>query len=177
MPPHTSIILDLETLDTSPTSIITEIGVIAFNRSDFSERSIMELHPSLFHQLAAGRTASADTIGFHAKKGTLPDNVNTHNTPAKIVAWLAEFFETQTPHRVWIQGPDFDRPILENFCNQFGAALPWDFWRTRDTRTLWDIAFPGIKHDPRPHHALADCRATLADLQKSLQHLNCTTAS
>jgi hypothetical protein len=50
--------------------------------------------------------------------------------------------------------------------------LPWEFWKSRDARTAWDMAFPGQKHAPRPHRALADCHATLADLTAALRRLN-----
>lgn len=172
----TSVILDIETLSTHPNAIITEIGVVAFNRSDFTITGQLTLTPSLFHQLAAGRKASRSTILFHSQQGTLPTEIFPQH-PKRDCSNLREFFTRHTPHRIWIQGPDFDRPILENFLRQFGEKLPWEFWRTRDTRTLWDTAFPDKKHDPRPHHALPDCLATLADLLNSLTSLHRTEAA
>lgn len=171
-----SLILDLETLDTAPTSIITEMGVLVFNRNDFSEHACFSAEPCIFQQLAVARTASPETISFHHSKGTLPHELDSYH-PKQAVRDLHHFIGLYAPHRIWIQGPDFDRPILEHFCNQFGEDLPWEFWRTRDTRTLWDTAFPGVKHDKRPHHAMPDCRATLADLTKALVALNRTEAA
>jgi hypothetical protein len=167
----TSIILDLETLSTRPNSIITEIGVLAFDRETLSVVEGIVITPSLFHQLGVGRHACPDTLAFHRKKGTLPTEIHPQD-PREDCSNLRRFFEHHQPHRIWIQGPDFDRPILEDFLRQFGAVLPWEFWRTRDTRTLWDTAFPDKKHPPRPHHALDDCLATLDDLKASLIALN-----
>ncbi len=172
----TSIIIDIETLDTTPTSVITEISAIAFNRMTFTEEACFTCTPSILHQLAAGRTTSAATIHFHHSKGTLPKNC-PHYLPKDAVHALSRFLRDFPPHLVWIQGPDFDRPILESFCQQSSEPLPWEFWRTRDTRTTWDLAFPGEKHPPRRHHAINDCRDTLADLHKSLFHLGRPTSA
>jgi len=173
----TSLILDIETLDTAPTSVITEIGALAFHRADFTEASCFFARPCLFSQLASGRTTSASTIGFHQQQGTLPTDLSASLTPQDAAHSLRRFIASVAPRRIWIQGPDFDRPIIEDFFAQFGGGLPWDFWRTRDTRTIWDAAFPDVKHDKRPHHALPDCRATLADLTKALVTLNRTEAA
>ena len=81
---------------------------------------------------------------------------------------LQAFIAHHKPSHVWIQGPDFDRPILEDLCRQLGVDMPWKYYLTADSRTAWNLAFPGQKHDPRPHHALPDCKATLADLARSL---------
>jgi len=171
-----SLILDIETLDTAPTSVITEIGVLVFNRSDFTELACLSVAPCIFTQLAKGRSTSPETIAFHQAKSTLPE-INTRYHPKDAVHALRQFIAAYNPRRIWIQGPDFDRPVLEDFCTQFGDALPWEFWRTRDTRTIWDAAFPDVKHAPRPHHALPDCRATLTDLTKALVALNRTQAA
>ena len=170
-----SIILDCETLGTSPSSIITEIAAIAFHRNTFHVVDCVELWPDILTQLAAGRTWTADTIAFHQNKHSLPDYLN--GTPLNEVAkTLSSFIHKINPHRVWIQGTDFDRPLLESFYEGHGP-LPWDYWRTADTRTTWNLAFPDIKHDPRPHHAMADCLCTLTDLRKCLVKLQCLTAA
>ncbi len=180
----TSIIIDIETLSCEPTAIITEIGLLAFDRYSlepmlhtsipeaFSVVDEFTIHPDLFAQMAAGRTSCPETLAFHRSNETLPTFRELQSPPKVCCHLLRDFIERMRPHRIWIQGPDFDRPILENFCTQFGDSLPWEFWRTRDSRTLWDLAFPGERHASRPHHALPDCRATLADLTKSLQTLN-----
>ncbi len=167
-----SIILDLETLSRSPSALITEIGAVAFHRDSFAIEDELDLTPDFFLQLATGRHVCPETIAFHRQGGTLPRiHPSSSATMFADLHLLTDFFHRHRPHRVWIQGPDFDRPILEHFCQQYGSVLPWDFWRTRDTRTTWDTAFPGQKHAPRPHHALPDCHATLTDLKQSLHNL------
>jgi hypothetical protein len=177
---HSSIILDIETLDTTPTSIILSIGMIAFCRGSFNCLAELEITPDFFEQLAAGRTYSADTIAFHRSKGTLPQIKGDQPSMLESVCLLREFFYQWPPAHVWIQGPDFDRPILESFMASAippkpgTSALPWDFWKTKDSRTTWDNAFPGLKHSKRPHLALEDCRHTLMDLKTAFEALKLT---
>ena len=172
----TSIILDIETLSRRPDAIITEISLIAFIREDFTQYGGQCIRPGFYPQIEAGRHLCADTLRFHRKNKTLPMQV-TDEDPKTSIRLLADFVRQHNPVHIWIQGPDFDRPILESFHQQFGAALPWDYWRIRDARTAWNLAFPGVKHAPRPHSALGDCTATLHDLAKSLIALNRTAAA
>jgi hypothetical protein len=170
-PSSTSIILDIETLSRRPHAIITEIGVIAFNRADFVIIDEIVIRPGFYPQIEAGRHLCNETLQFHRKNKTLPMEVSDQD-PALSIRDLADFIRRHNPKQIWIQGPDFDRPILESFHQDNGAELPWDYWRVSDSRTTWNLAFPGVKHDKRPHSALGDCKATLRDLANSLLTLN-----
>ncbi len=163
----TSIICDIETLSRKPSAIITEIGLLAFNRADFVAFDEITVRPGFYPQIESGRHLCAETLRFHRKNRTLPMAV-TDLEPTIAIREIADFIGRHNPEHIWIQGPDFDRPILESFHQQFGEELPWDYWRMMDSRTSWNLAFPGIKHDKRPHTAIGDCKATLADLAKSL---------
>lgn len=168
---NTSIILDLETLSRQPNALITEIGVLAFDRRDFSVIETLLITPDIFSQLQDGRHACPQTIAWHRSQNTLPTTNGTGTILADLTT-LHQFFTEHAPQRIWIQGPDFDRPILENLCQSHHLPLPWDYWRTADSRTTWNLAFPGTKHPKRPHSALGDCHATLRDLHASLTILN-----
>lgn len=168
---ETSLILDTETLDTNRrTAAIFEIGIVAFDRSTFQPVDDLEIHPDLATQLLAGRTMSADTVAFHRSRGTFPKSFAGESPAATLVA-IEAFVRRHRPKRIWIQGTDFDAPLLEGFAELAGIALPWEYYHVRDARTVWDTAFPGVKHDKRPHRALADARATLTDLFKALDAL------
>jgi len=166
----TSFILDCETLDTRPGSVITEIGVIAVHRPDFVILDEILLIPDLFYQIDSGRSIDRDTVAFHRKQGTLPASTRGL-TPIACCVALQNFFKSHSPKRVWIQGTCFDRPLLEDFFASQCQPLPWHFGTSRDARTLWELAFPGTKHDKRPHSAIPDCKATLADIHSSLKAL------
>jgi hypothetical protein len=166
----TSLVLDIETLSRQPDAVVISIGVLAFHRNSFEPFDEIEILPGIYDQIAAGRHICPQTIAFHKRHNTLPPFSGT-TTPEQAVAQLTEFIASHHPQHVWIQGPDFDRPILQNLCAQVQRELPWEYWRTRDARTVWDLAFPGVKHESRPHRALDDCRATLNDLNRALTQL------
>jgi len=167
----TSLILDIETLSLRPNAIITEIGVIAFNRADFAPIDQIVIRPGFYPQIESGRHLCNDTVQFHRRNKTLPMEV-TDEDPTVSIALLLAFVRKHHPQNIWIQGPDFDAPILQSFHQQNSAELPWKYWQVQDSRTAWKLAFPGIKHDPRPHSAIGDCEATLRDLAKSLVTLD-----
>ena len=166
-------VLDIETLSTRTNAVITEIGAIAFDRFDFKEIDQIQLNPSIFPQIKDARHISPDTIDFHSHNKSLPATTGDIS-PEEALTSLVRFIGQHDPHHVWIQGPDFDRPILDSFLEAYLPSMEslWPFWRTRDARTIWDAAFPGVKHESRPHFALGDCRATLADLAAALKALN-----
>lgn len=162
-----SIILDIETLHVSPFAVVTDIGIVAFDRKTFEPVDETLIRPGFWPQVEEGRMIDPGTIAYHRKHSTLPDCV-TDDHPVVAMKTLSLFLDKHKPECIWIQGPDFDRPILESLFQQFGGELPWEYWRVRDSRTAWNLAFPGVKHDPRPHRALDDCKHTLADLKRSL---------
>jgi hypothetical protein len=168
-----SILIDTETLGLTPGSVITSIAVIAFTRRDLTVIDHLEIVPDFFEQLSIGRTFDPETLAFHRRNKTLPRTDAGEETPCiEAVVNLAAFIRHHQPHRVWIQGPDFDRPLIEDLCKSFKQPLPWHFSKSRDARTAYDIAFPGKKHPPRPHKALQDCQETLIDLAEALSKLN-----
>ncbi len=168
----TSAILDIETLATSPQSIITEIAIIIFDRATHTVIDHLEIFPDFFEQLAAGRAFDPDTLSFHRKNGNLPNGKDNQTPCLHAIVKMQEMFTEHQPKHVWIQGTDFDRPIIEDFCKAHNQPLPWRFSKSRDARTTYDLAFPGQSHPKRPHRALEDCQATLADLIQSLTKLN-----
>jgi len=159
----TSIFLDLETLDTRPTAIVTEGAFVAFDEETGEVLEELEIEPDFWDQLASGRTWSKDTLAFHGRLGTLPEGRGDDVKECEM--FVRNFFREHTPARVWIWGADFDRPVLEDFM---GGFLPWEFWKTRCARTVWDVAFPGVKHGKRPHKAMEDVKASIWDLMNAL---------
>lgn len=173
---HTSILIDTETLGLKPTAIITELSAVAFRIGEDGLPVVtdhIDLRPDFWEQLAARRTYDADTIAFHRANGTLPETNTPNSIPCiQAIVHLAAFVSENRPRNVWIQGTDFDRPLIEDFCAAHNQPLPWKYSVSRDARTIYAAAFPGEKHAKRPHKALEDCQATLTDLVAALTKLN-----
>jgi len=72
---------------------------------------------------------------------------------------------------LWSQGPTFDMTILEHAYKSYGKPIPWQYYKVRDSRTLFSL-WPGLPRPPTSHHALEDCRRQIVMLQATLAHLN-----
>lgn len=170
-PASLEILIDLETLDTTPTSIVTQLAAATFTREEGRVQIIdeLDLHLDPWEQLRTRRSYSPETIAFHQQHRTLPAGTD-HEHPADALDALRHFAEGTTT--VWIWGSDFDRPILEDLAHQHGRTLPWKYWQLRDARTVWKVAFADARPARRPHRAIEDVRASIHDLHRALQHLN-----
>ena len=76
-------------------------------------------------------------------------------------------------NRMWCQGPAFDATILENAYKSYGKALPWQYHKVRDSRTVFSL-WPDLPKPPTSHNALEDCRRQIGMLQSTLKHFNIT---
>jgi len=71
---------------------------------------------------------------------------------------------------LWCQGPTFDCTILEHAYKSVGKPIPWQYYRVRDSRTVFSL-WPGLPKPPTSHHALEDCRRQIDLLQATFKHL------
>jgi hypothetical protein len=171
--------IDLETVDVTPSAVILTLGAIKFDPFSLSEpHTGLYLKLDISEQLAAGRTVSNDTIDWWAEQPESvvndafynEDTVSMEDAAAQINKWLVGL------DRVWAQGVAFDIPILESFMQSAGSGVNFDFWNVRDSRTI----LAAMPKDPRKdmqqdlHNALADAYYQAVALQKSLKHLNIT---
>jgi inhibitor of KinA sporulation pathway (predicted exonuclease) len=75
---------------------------------------------------------------------------------------------------LWCKGTDFDVPILNNVCKQYGIIPTWKYSAVRDFRTAKKL-FPHIEADPfvgAPHNALDDAINQALHLRKILGTIN-----
>jgi len=166
--PH--VFLDLETLCKKPSAVFFQIGAVEFNPRTFELGRTLDLELSADDQVLHGRTVDDGTVEWHAEHGRtiqMAEGLDMRAGLARFCEWLAEI----EPERVWIWGPDFDRPILEHAFASIGLELPWPYHRTMDARTVWNLAFPYEKRPSRPHSAFNDCVAAINDLRRALEKL------
>jgi hypothetical protein len=74
-------------------------------------------------------------------------------------------------NRIWMNGPTYDANILEHAYKSYGLALPWQYYKIRDTRTIYSLV-PSLQKYPASHHALEDCRRQIDLLHDTLEYLN-----
>ena len=72
---------------------------------------------------------------------------------------------------IWCQGPTFDCTILEHAYKSYNKPIPWQYYKVRDSRTVFSL-WPGLPKPPVSHHALEDCRRQIALLQTKKDERN-----
>jgi len=167
MNPH--IIIDLETLDTRPTGVITEIGAIVFDPADYCFIESVGIDLDIAEQLAMGRTFSPDTIHHRRRNRTLDACRFTASTVRESTAALDLLIAQHKPELLWIWGKDFDGPFLDNlFCMADLGGFRIPYYNRRCARDRYKLAFgESAKGTAKPHSALKDCEISLLDLKEA----------
>lgn len=170
---HSQIMVDLETLDTSPTAIVLSIGAV---RMDF----LTGLVSDEFYRVidvdsckAIGLTESKSTRDWWNRQSGEARRVFTDpNVP--ILEALSDFasyvrrFGAQNV-KVWGCGSDFDNVILINAYKQLDSLPPWRFWNNRCYRTVRELFADKIPQELLErsgvyHNALDDAKHQAAIL-------------
>lgn len=158
----TDIMLDLETLATSPDCVVLTLGAVKFDPFTGTEQYNHALYVrfNVNEQIQLGRVVSEDTLDWWAQQ---PEDVREEalgdNDRTDVNHALDQLNKFLVGHdRIWAQGPVFDIVILENLYRQLGRPCPWQYYNIRDSRTL--LKALGDNRKPgrdQAHNALADC--------------------
>ena len=150
------LMIDIETLGTSPTAPVVSIGAVLFNiaNGDLGR----QFHVKIALDLALkGRQPDSDTIKWwmsqsdEAKKEL--DGVDgMHSALFQFSQWLKDFYGS-----VWSNGSCFDIVILEDLYRQYNTPIPWSFRDIKDMRTIKFLARGcPIDREGTHHNALDD---------------------
>lgn len=175
----THVMLDLETLDTKPSSQILTIGAVKFSPFNLLEpRDDFYYRFELDEQMGRERTVSESTMDWWSKQDDeiINEAFGDHNRHDVNIVLRALKKYMVGVDKVWSQGIAFDIPMLEDICTQFNEPIPWAFWAVEDCRTMLNR----MPTDPRKdftfaaHNALEDARVQAKALQKTFKHFNMT---
>ena len=167
--------IDIETLDTAPSSVILSVGACKFDPySDAEPHSQRHWRISIEEQLAQGRTVSDSTIEWWARQDPkVRDAAFTEDGRISIEIFMSELNRWMVGvDKIWCQGPQFDMVILENLFAQFGVHKNWAYWQVSDSRTIFNL----MPEDPRKgirqdaHDALADAYYQSIAVQRTFRH-------
>lgn len=171
---HTMI--DLETLDTKPSSTILTLGAVKFNPLTFDEPT-QELYIKLDidEQDRLGRTTSESTFQWWMKQDTkIQEEAFSEDGRTGITDTLSQLSKYLINSDViWAHSYGFDMTILEDLYRQVKLPVPWNFWQIRDSRTLFAL----LPEDPRKamqtdlHNALADAYYQAKAVQVAYEQL------
>ncbi len=177
----TDIMIDLETLGTTPNSAILTIGAVKFDPfgDDLNEPTCEKFYVKVDIDTcdAVGGTVSNSTLEWWANQSKEAQNdafdPNNRVSIEEAINQLYKF--CWGAKRVWSHGVGFDLIILENYFRKIGKAVPWQFWEMRDTRTLFDIGINPERATVTAHNALADALDQALGVQRVYRTLRSST--
>jgi len=167
------VMIDLETMGTTPASAIVSIGAVVFEpRANIVTKKTFYAELDWVEQ---GRRICPATqtwweSGNPIAKAALNGLDDLKVTLEELAVWLPR------DCKVWGNGATFDISILEDAYRQLDLEIPWKFWNVRDCRTVKDMyesARGGYekKSGGTLHHALDDAKFQaqyICDMWKSL---------
>ena len=176
----THMMVDIETLGTSPDSVILEISTILFTDT----HGVKQNSPATYifdrnHQVSVGRTVDQSTLDWWDEKLSdksyapqdkihlelLLNNKSVNVTPKDAHPILTNSLKPVTGY-IWCKGASFDFPIIKSFFKSFGLSDPFsdnkNYRKQMDLRTYETIArdmgFTGYTtHRKGAHISFDDC--------------------
>lgn len=174
------VMIDLETLSVLPNAAILTIGAVKFTRAGptqlLKETTSFYRRINLQSCIDVGLTVSEDTQKWWDRQS---EAVRFEALECKerigLVQCLNEFsLWFRTAKKIWSHGDDFDCVILASAYRACDLIPPWDYWNTRDTRTIFDLAeirLPSLPNG-QAHHALNDAYHQMVYTKQALRRLH-----
>ncbi len=175
------VMIDLETLATSPNASVLTIGAVKFDPfgSDIEiptcEKFYVKIDLDSCDEL--NLDVSDDTLAWWSQQSkeaqeeafSTKDRIHIREAFNQLYkfCWGAK--------RVWSHGAAFDTVICENIFRKLNKAVPWNFWEIRDTRTLFDLGIDPQRPPVLKHHALEDAWNQAVGVQNVFQKLRSST--
>ena len=167
------VMLDIETLATSPDSVVLTFGAIKFDPFDNNKPMDQGLYMrvNVDEQIELGRRVDEGTVAWwgtqsaEVREEALGENDRV--SLEDFTKQLNKFVSSAT--RIWAQGPVFDIVILENLYRQLGKPAPWQYYTIRDSRTLLKALGDDREGGALLHNALADCVSQAEAVQSAVK--------
>ena len=178
---NTDIMIDLETLATSPDAAILTIGAVKFDPfgDDVNDPKCTKFYTRVDLDSCdkIGLVTNDDTIAWWANQSKeAQDEAFGETDRVEIVDAMHQLYKfCWGAKRVWSHGATFDIVICEHIFRKIGKAIPWSFWEVRDTRTLFDIGINPNRPPVLKHHALEDAWNQAVGVQNVFKTLQGTT--
>lgn len=171
----THAMIDIETLDTAPSSAILSVGAVRFDPyTDIEPVHKVLWRPNIDEQLTANRTYSESTLEWWSKQESY---IRERALSTEGAISVVDFCKALNKYlvgvdKIWCQGPQFDMVILENLYDQFAHHKGWAYWQICDSRTIFNM----MPKDPRKdvqqdlHSADDDAYWQAICVQKTFDH-------
>jgi hypothetical protein len=178
---NTDIMIDLETLATSPDAAILTIGAVKFDPfgKDIEEPAMDSFYVRVDLDSCdeIGLVTSDDTIAWWANqsKEAQEEAFGTDNRLHIREAFDKLYKFCWGAKRVWSNGAGFDIVICDHVYKKLNKASPWNFWQARDVRTAFDLGIDPKRPTVTAHHALQDAYNQAVGIQNVYTMLRTST--
>jgi len=174
------IMIDMETLDTSPNCVILTIGVVRFDPYGDGVSQKLELRPTIEDQTEQfNRVINDDTIRWWGEQS--PDAIEEAMGDRGRISFrecMEQLYKFSWNRRaVWSNGASFDVVVAETAFRQALSdrpnPIPWPFYTVRDTRTLYEVAGVKLKDGgyTTTHKAVEDAERQAIVVQEAYRKL------
>ena len=172
------IMIDIETLATSPNATVLTIAGIRFNyikdyREIDSPYDLDYFYCRVDTESQESREIHDDTVAWWANQSedvkieafSPMDRLSLNDAMTAFNYWASG------ADRYWANGAAFDFPILESCNRSLNLTSPWRYWQAMDARTIFKMVPDHYQPKQMLHHALYDCLTQIKRLNDCLQKL------
>lgn len=169
---HSNVMIDLETMDNTPTAAIVAIGAVCM------DLTTPKLGPTFYQRIHLGSavehggTIGADTVLWWMQQSEAArDEITRTDAPALDIVEALELFNawmrdnTEDDVAVWGNGASFDNVILRGACQRANVPTPWEWWNDRCYRSMKAL------HRDVPFERLGEAHNALSDAISQARHL------
>ena len=174
------IMIDLETLDTSPYCVMLTIGAVRFDPKGEGVIERLELKPTVEDQIEKyNRIINDDTLRWWSTQNpeALEEALGDDGRISFADCMEALYKFCWNRRAVWSNGASFDIVACETGMRQtltdYPNPIPWPFYTVRDTRTLYEIAGVKLKDGGHKtsHKAVEDAERQAVVVQNAYKKL------
>lgn len=173
------IMIDIESLDTSPDCVILTIGAVRFDPKGQGVVERLELRPTIEDQTEIyNRSINEGTLRWWSEQNPAAlDEAFGEENRIPFVKCMETLYKFCWNRRaVWSNGAPFDLVVMEHAWRQTSDRpnpIPWPFWSMRDTRTLYEIAGVKLKDGGHStsHKAVEDAERQAIVVQQAYMKL------
>jgi 3' exoribonuclease, RNase T-like len=168
------LMLDIETMDSSPTSAVIAIGARIFTLEGPGKGFEVFIDPGVAIHFG---TVSPDTMDWWSKQPARELVFGGRTDPAAAVHKFIQFVQEHNPDTVWANSPSFDCIIMRHLCKQVQMKFPLHYRDERDVRTFLSLGrdlgvdFEGCWEGLTAHSPLDDSTAQAQAMVRVLRHL------
>lgn len=142
------LMLDMETLDTLPSTVILTMGAVIFDPRSMGIIDSIDLRPTIDEQTDMyNRTISESTMQWWSQQS--PEAINEAMGDQDRVSYreaMEKLYKfAWNCDRVWSNGSVFDIIVAEHAFRQLEIQYPWQFYNIRDCRTIYELAGVSLK--------------------------------